>query len=121
MKSHFRKVAKASGSALAIASLGYIGYKLDVFKQPGSKVSFQAPVSTGDKDMMKKFHNDPRNITRWKSPSRDDMLTKLQEDQVYDLLIIGGGATGTGVALDAASRGLSVAMVERDDFSSGNH
>lgn len=37
----------------------------------------------------------------------------------YDLLIIGGGATGAGIALDAATRGLKVAMVERDDFSSG--
>ena len=37
----------------------------------------------------------------------------------YDLLIIGGGATGTGIALDAATRGLKVAVVERDDFSSG--
>lgn len=41
-----------------------------------------------------------------------------QEDE-FDLLIVGGGATGAGVALDAASRGLRVAMVERDDFSSG--
>jgi glycerol-3-phosphate dehydrogenase len=38
---------------------------------------------------------------------------------VFDLLIIGGGATGAGTALDAASRGLKVACVERDDFSSG--
>jgi len=37
----------------------------------------------------------------------------------YDLLVIGGGATGTGIALDAASRGLKVALVERDDFASG--
>ena len=37
----------------------------------------------------------------------------------FDLLIIGGGATGAGVALDAATRGLKVALVERDDFSSG--
>lgn len=35
------------------------------------------------------------------------------------MLVIGGGATGSGVALDAASRGLKVAMVERDDFCSG--
>ncbi|KAK4575260.1 mitochondrial glycerol-3-phosphate dehydrogenase [Recurvomyces mirabilis] len=41
------------------------------------------------------------------------------DDNVYDLLIIGGGATGTGVALDAASRGLKVALVERDDFAAG--
>lgn len=38
---------------------------------------------------------------------------------IYDLLVIGGGATGTGIALDAATRGLKVAIVERDDFSSG--
>lgn len=37
----------------------------------------------------------------------------------FDILIIGGGATGAGVAVDAATRGLKVALVERDDFSSG--
>ncbi|KAI7162139.1 hypothetical protein KC349_g2309 [Hortaea werneckii] len=41
------------------------------------------------------------------------------DDNVYDLLVIGGGATGAGVALDAATRGLKVACVERDDFAAG--
>ncbi|OCK81136.1 glycerol-3-phosphate dehydrogenase mitochondrial precursor [Lepidopterella palustris CBS 459.81] len=41
------------------------------------------------------------------------------EEEPYDLLIIGGGATGSGIALDAVTRGLKVAVVERDDFSSG--
>lgn len=41
------------------------------------------------------------------------------EEEPYDLLIVGGGATGTGIALDAITRGLKVALVERDDFSSG--
>lgn len=41
------------------------------------------------------------------------------EPEPYDLLVIGGGATGTGIALDAATRGLKVALVERDDFASG--
>ena len=40
-------------------------------------------------------------------------------DDEYDLLVIGGGATGTGIAVDAVTRGLKVALVERDDFSSG--
>lgn len=40
-------------------------------------------------------------------------------DDEYDLLVIGGGATGSGIALDAATRGLKVAVVERDDFSAG--
>ena len=37
----------------------------------------------------------------------------------YDMLVIGGGATGAGVALDAAGRGLKVALIEKYDFSSG--
>lgn len=41
------------------------------------------------------------------------------DSDVYDLLIIGAGATGSGIALDAATRGLKVAVVEGDDFSSG--
>lgn len=36
-----------------------------------------------------------------------------------DVLVIGGGATGCGVALDAVTRGLRVGLVEREDFSSG--
>lgn len=47
----------------------------------------------------------------------------LAEDRVaeepYDLLVIGGGATGSGIALDAVTRGLKVALVERDDFAAG--
>ena len=45
--------------------------------------------------------------------------TEEQDNEPYDLLVIGGGATGSGIALDAATRGLKVALVERDDFSSG--
>ncbi|KAK2612856.1 mitochondrial glycerol-3-phosphate dehydrogenase [Conoideocrella luteorostrata] len=43
----------------------------------------------------------------------------IEVDHEYDMLIIGGGATGVVVALDAATRGFRVAIVERDDFSSG--
>lgn len=46
------------------------------------------------------------------------MLRRLR-DESFDVLVIGGGITGAGVALDAASRGLSTALVERDDFASG--
>lgn len=49
----------------------------------------------------------------------DDPIAEQTEAEPYDLLIIGGGATGTGIALDAATRGLKVAVVERDDFGSG--
>jgi glycerol-3-phosphate dehydrogenase len=40
-------------------------------------------------------------------------------EERFDVLVIGGGITGAGIALDAASRGFSVALVERDDFASG--
>ena len=43
---------------------------------------------------------------------------RLGEER-FDLLVVGGGITGAGVALDAASRGLRTALVERDDFASG--
>ena len=45
-------------------------------------------------------------------------LRRLREAH-FDVLVIGGGITGCGVALDAASRGLRTALVERDDFASG--
>ncbi len=49
---------------------------------------------------------------------RDEALAALAT-QHFDVLVVGGGITGAGVALDAASRGLSVALVEKDDFASG--
>lgn len=51
-----------------------------------------------------------------KASSKQEGNSYLDE---FDLLIVGGGATGAGVAVDAASRGLKVALVERADFSSG--
>ncbi|KAL8892379.1 MAG: hypothetical protein Q9215_000653 [Flavoplaca cf. flavocitrina] len=46
-------------------------------------------------------------------------INQEDDDESYDLLVIGGGATGSGIALDAATRGLKVALVEREDFASG--
>jgi glycerol-3-phosphate dehydrogenase len=49
---------------------------------------------------------------------RNENIASLSEG-TYDVLVIGGGITGAGAALDAASRGLRTALVERDDFASG--
>ena len=49
---------------------------------------------------------------------RDEALACLAKDQ-FDILVIGGGVTGVGAALDAASRGLKVALVEASDIASG--
>ncbi|KAG8855343.1 mitochondrial glycerol-3-phosphate dehydrogenase [Tulasnella sp. 330] len=59
----------------------------------------------------------------WTPPSRLEMIQKLKDaaksGEEFDLLVVGGGATGAGVAVDAATRGLKVALVDRDDFASG--
>jgi glycerol-3-phosphate dehydrogenase len=49
---------------------------------------------------------------------RTDALARLA-DETFDVLVVGGGITGAGVLLDAASRGLRTALVERGDFASG--
>lgn len=51
-------------------------------------------------------------------PRRVQRLSELG-DRRFDLLVIGGGITGAGIARDAARRGLAVALVDRDDFASG--
>jgi glycerol-3-phosphate dehydrogenase len=49
---------------------------------------------------------------------RTTALRRLADDP-FDLLVVGGGITGAGTALDAVSRGLRTALIERDDFASG--
>jgi glycerol-3-phosphate dehydrogenase len=85
-----------------------------------------APVSNGAV-----FTNDPAigrspRISAMSGPGRTferaamlDALRASSADEPFDVLVIGGGITGVGVALDAAARGLRTALVERDDFASG--
>ncbi len=49
--------------------------------------------------------------------NRDESLFQIRETPQWDVLVIGGGATGLGAALDAASRGYRTALVERGDFA----
>src|SRR6478609_9466391 len=52
--------------------------------------------------------------------TRPEMLARLDEQRgVWDVIVIGGGATGAGVAVDAASRGYRVLLLERSDFGKG--
>lgn len=50
--------------------------------------------------------------------NRENISKELQNTE-FDVLIIGGGITGAGIALDAASRGMKVALIEKNDFASG--
>ena len=65
-------------------------------------------------------------MSRPETPNRDASIQSARDarfdrlaSRTFDVLVVGGGATGAGVAVDAASRGLSVALVERFDFSQG--
>ena len=51
--------------------------------------------------------------------NRDKNLIKLCKTDVWDLLVIGGGATGLGAALEGASRGMKVLLIDKFDFAKG--
>lgn len=70
--------------------------------------------SVGDRPVMQKVKESYRGKSESGGAESD-----LQDSEPYDLLIIGAGATGSGIALDAATRGLKVALVEADDFAAG--
>ncbi len=50
---------------------------------------------------------------------REKAIDRIENTKSWDFLVIGGGATGLGVALDAAARGYSTLLVEQDDFAKG--
>lgn len=91
----------------------------------GSYLSLRDPsVSSNDRgggpalSALQKKISDPYAVV----PSRAVQQSSLRgasSDNPLDVLVIGGGATGCGAALDAATRGLRVGLVEREDFSSG--
>ncbi|MDX2034643.1 MAG: glycerol-3-phosphate dehydrogenase/oxidase [Blastocatellia bacterium] len=57
-------------------------------------------------------------MTEFSWRTRRDALERI-EHEIFDLLIIGGGITGAGIALDAAARGLRTLLVEKRDFAAG--
>ncbi|KAK6271024.1 hypothetical protein POUND7_008122 [Theobroma cacao] len=82
------------------------------------------PISVNDRaggsslESVRRKINDPSAVV----PSRtvqESALIGASATKPLDILVVGGGATGCGVALDAATRGLRVGLVEREDFSSG--
>ena len=57
-------------------------------------------------------------MTTFSSLERTEVVNQLSADS-YDVVIIGGGITGAGIALDAAARGMKTALIEMQDFASG--
>ena len=55
---------------------------------------------------------------RFSNKNRNEWINKLKSE-TFDVLVIGGGITGAGIALDGATRGLKMALVEMQDFAAG--
>jgi glycerol-3-phosphate dehydrogenase len=64
------------------------------------------------------MRREPTDSSRLGPLERQAALARMAED-VFDVVIVGGGVTGVGTALDAATRGLTVALVEAVDFAAG--
>ncbi|KAJ1930621.1 mitochondrial glycerol-3-phosphate dehydrogenase [Tieghemiomyces parasiticus] len=133
---HRRPVVSATLAASAALGTGYLLYSQREAlraRNPFALLGATPRAVHADAEAKPESPNavNDRPLPFWSPPSRCEMLNMLQgktkegqalarpEDEEFDLLVIGGGATGTGVALDAATRGLRVALVERDDFSAG--
>ncbi|KAM3443823.1 hypothetical protein MY4824_000271 [Beauveria thailandica] len=117
MSRAFTRLRKPLMGFAAVATAGGIVYA----SRRQNKRSLDTPLVSLQRDANGRIV--PPTFPKMKS--RAENLAELrrhgQPDSTdeYDLLIIGGGATGTGIALDAVTRGLKVALVERDDFSAG--
>ncbi len=82
-------------------------------------------ISVAGLSIYSNFHKNPKDhnetvqmLVPQPAVSRETMQNQLKT-QTFDVLVIGGGAIGAGTAVDAANRGLKVALVERFDFGSG--
>ncbi|KAE9451319.1 hypothetical protein C3L33_16783, partial [Rhododendron williamsianum] len=105
---------RATATATAIAVFSY-----------GAHASLRDPsVSANDRsgapaaDAVQRKISDPCAVVPPRAV-QESALVGASPVNPLDLLVVGGGATGCGVALDAATRGLRVGLVEREDFSSG--
>lgn len=95
------------GSVLAISGASYVTYVMVTLQRRDEQMqSCLIPIE------------ERRKALEWRPPTRNSLLSDLKAKE-FDLLVIGGGATGAGCALDAASRGLHVALLERGDYSAG--
>ncbi|VDK53061.1 unnamed protein product [Anisakis simplex] len=89
-------------------------YYFDITNEKRFKRALQNHFKTAHADILGELNRRHSSAL----PTRADLLKSLKDDE-FDILVIGGGATGAGVALDSQTRGLKTALVELDDFSSG--
>ncbi|KAE9619340.1 hypothetical protein Lal_00047041 [Lupinus albus] len=106
-----RKLGAAVGVAVATA-------------YGGAVILYNPPISVNDfgggsrlEELRKKVHD--FNAVVPSRETQESALIAAGRENPLDVLVIGGGATGSGATLDAVTRGLRVGLVEREDFASG--
>lgn len=104
----FRRASKRMALGLSAGAMGITGLSGAAIVSAKEKQRLVAPIQCQDGSI----------ITPYEVPSRDAQLARLKKEH-FDVLVIGGGATGSGCALDAATRGLNTAVVEASDFAAG--
>lgn len=102
-----------SAAAAAGAGVLYISYR------PRNIPGLEAPAVPPPSYREGKLIPPSFPVIKSRLEQIEELKRHSSNDNDYDLLVIGAGATGSGIALDAATRGLKVAIVERDDFSAG--
>ncbi|KJH42564.1 FAD dependent oxidoreductase [Dictyocaulus viviparus] len=107
------RLAKA-GVTTVCASAAVL-YAIDITNEQRFNRQMKRYFRTAHADRLAELNKRPSSGL----PSRKEIINSLKTDEEFDVLVIGGGATGAGVALDSQTRGLKTALVELDDFSSG--
>lgn len=110
---HFIRLRATKAAAVAVASGGTYAFLRDP--------SVSANDRGGGGPALESFRSkigDPYAVVPPRAV-QESALIGASPANPLDILVVGGGATGCGVALDATTRGLRVGLVEREDFSSG--
>ena len=102
-----RALLGLTAATTAAAGVGYVTVALGVPEPPLVKAKWMTSALKSRREHIRALKGSGA------------LQTKNGTGASFDILIIGGGATGAGAALDAATRGLRVALVEQEDFASG--
>ena len=105
-------------TSLALSGAGVTGF---IFHQMQIQAKFSSMKQLVDQDKLARYSRFETNNTssnRFKLKNRDDHIKDITENNEYDILIIGGGATGAGCALSAANAGVRTLLVDAYDYAS---
>ncbi|XP_076952294.1 glycerol-3-phosphate dehydrogenase SDP6, mitochondrial-like [Bidens hawaiensis] len=111
----FSRARRVGFTALTLTTTAALTGSYVALRDP--HISSNDPTTTALESIRRKI-TDPAAVIPSRA-SQESALISANSSNPLDVLVIGGGATGCGVALDAVTRGLRVGLVERDDFSSG--